>query len=148
VCFADIPEGPYAVEAGSGIGHMNVRYYPVRVGTARTMELTFHLPSGENSEGPVVNEAFLSGTLRVGDNPIDWATMCLTKRDSLGIPICVRTNDLGEYAVDVDPGLYDVEICTKKLVFKSVLDVRSAGFYRERIAVTGPGSLMSGCQSR
>jgi hypothetical protein len=149
VCFSDIPEGPYAVEAGTGgVGYLNVRYYPVRVGTERTMELTFRLPAGENSEGPmIVNEAFLSGTLRVDDKPIEWANMCLTKRDSLGIPICVRANDLGEYALDVAPGLYDVEICTEnKLVYKSVLDVPSAGYYRERISVKPPGKLGPGCQ--
>ena len=144
VCLSDIPEGLYAVEASAV--SMNVRYYPVRVGTERTKELTFHLPAGENSEGPIVNVTFLSGTLRLGDAPLDWAEVCLTKRDSQAIPYCMRTNDLGEYAMEVDPGLYDVEVCTeKKLLFKSVLDVRSAGFYRERVSVTPPGVHVTAC---
>jgi hypothetical protein len=146
-CLSEIPEGLYSVEAS--VVNMNVRYYPILVGTERTKELTFRLPAGVNSEGPIVNLTFLSGTLRLGDEPLDWAYLCLTKRDSSGIPICVLTNDLGEYALEVDPGLYDVEICTgKKLVYKSVLDVTSAGFYRERISAKPPGVLAPGCRNR
>ncbi len=100
VCFSDIPEGPYSVEASGP--DMNERYYPIRAGTEGTVHLTFHLPDlGDSTEGPLVNKAFLSGTLRADDKPIESAEMCLTKRDSSGIPICVLTNDLGEYSLDV-----------------------------------------------
>ncbi len=146
VCFSDIPEGPYAVEASGP--NMNVRYFPVRLGTERTMQVTFHIPDpGDSSDGPMsVNEALLSGVLRADGKPIEWSEMCLTKRNSLGIPICVLTNDLGEYALDVAPGLYDIEVCTeKKFSYESVLDLPSAGFYRERIPLKPLGL---GCRKK
>lgn len=47
-----LPEGTYAVEAGL-TGFLNVRYYPVRVTYPNPLNLTFRLPFGDITEGPL-----------------------------------------------------------------------------------------------
>lgn len=136
VCIARLPEGLYSAEA-SLAGFMNVRYYPVRVAFPERVHLAFHLPFAEIQEGGIQTEAILSGTLGGERQPISGVRVCLFhNRDTVSIA-CTVTNDLGQYALVVPPGVYRVEVRRqRRIVGQSTIDVSVPGVYRNRISVT------------
>jgi hypothetical protein len=107
-----LADGLYSVEASRG-GFINVRYYPVSVCFPEATILEFALPVGEISEGGVQFEALISGTLETKGKPLPNVLICLTKIVS-AVPnqseTCTETNELGQYALSVSPGLYMVRV--------------------------------------
>jgi hypothetical protein len=135
-CITSLPEGLYSVEAGLA-GFLNVRYYPVRVKYPAVEQLQFRLPLGEITEGLLSQEATVAGTLKVGDNPVEGANICILELEHNTRVTCARTNDLGEYALSLPPGVYAVE--TRMLdgaVHHSKINVSAPGSYRNLITVT------------
>lgn len=134
-CLSGMPEGLYSVEVGVA-GFLNVRYYPVRIAPAARHELRFQLPFGENHEGPMAQEAILSGTLMHGGTPLASATICILSTETGSSVACSVTNDLGEYAFVVPTALYMVEVrLPTKVTRRSKIDLSTAGFHRNAVTV-------------
>lgn len=131
-CINGLPEGLYSVEV-SLTGFLNVRYYPIRLGPDRVARPHFTMPLGEIGESFEAQEALLSGTLKLGDSAVSKATICLKMLNSEAAPKCTESNEIGEYAFSVLPGKYRAEVVTNEKVFSMLLDLSSAGYYRNRI---------------
>ena len=136
VCLTAVPEGLYAVEI-SLTGFLNVRYYPVRLLARNTANLTFTLPFGYIGEGGVVPESLVSGSLRRVDIAVSGVKICLFASDRSIPEACDITDDLGEYAISVAPGVYWVEISErgKQIQPRRRLDLSTPGRYRNRIGL-------------
>jgi hypothetical protein len=145
VCFPALPEGLYSVEVGL-TGFLNVRYYPVRLTYPEGAELSFRLPFGESSEGGLVQEANLSGTLRRGGSPLPGAKICLLPPEGREPFTCTLTNNLGEYAISVPPGRYKTDISILgRMVFRGTADVSGPGYYRDLLKIDEDGGAGQGC---
>lgn len=137
-CAGDVPEGLYSVEA-SLAGFLNVKYYPVRVSFPGGVNLSFQLPFGEITEGGVQAEAILSGTLEDKGKPLSGIKICLFDKTQTAPTGCTVTNDLGEYALCVPPGVYRLEL--SKLLHKITsikVDLSNAGYYRNKVSFPAP----------
>lgn len=134
-CFK-LPEGVYSVEAGH-IGYLNVRYYPIRVAAGRAMpDTTLLLPVGDVLEGEIAKDSVLSGSVSLDGKPVQSDQVCLLKKGTHETVSCALTNEFGEYALTVPPGIYDLEVHTwKKTLFSSTEDLSSPGSHRKRIVV-------------
>jgi hypothetical protein len=132
-CVPKLTDGLYAIEAGLP-GFMNVRYYPVRVAYPSASRLFFRLPLSEVSEGGMFGDAYVSGTLRLDGKPMGGAQLCAVdpKRNSH----CVTTTGLGEYALALAPGAYQVEIRAQNGdMFRLMIDAPSPDVYRDLVSV-------------
>lgn len=139
-CISRLPTGQYAVEAGLG-GFLHVRYYPVRVPAAGKIKLRFSLPFGEITEGSLAPEAILNGTLRRAGRIVPGAKMCFYRGDSPGSPpvTCVTTDDLGEYALVLPVGIYNIDIYAgASRVKQSQVEMSKPGIYRNAVAEIHP----------
>jgi len=136
VCVGHIPEGLYAVEV-SLTGFMNVRYYPVRVVFPNTVHLAFHLPFGNVNADTFSTDSTLSGTLRRKGEPAAGIKLCLFQSEANVPSVCDSTDDIGEYALVVPPGKYEVEISDrgKLLVPRRPMDLSVPGLYRDRLSL-------------
>jgi hypothetical protein len=135
-CISNLPEGLYSVEAGL-TGFLNVRYYPVRVKYPAVEQLQFLLPFGEITEGLLSQEATVAGTLKDGETPVEHANICILELERNTRVTCETTNDLGEYAFSLPPGMYAVETrMPGGAVNRSKIDVSTAGSYRNLIGAT------------
>lgn len=135
-CIPKVPEGLYSVEAGL-TGFLNVRYHPVRVAAATTHKVRFRLPFGEISEGPIAQEATLSGTLRRGENAVQNARICILSSESGASVSCATTDDLGEYAIIAPIGRYTLEVQLHRgAVQRSNVDISRPGLYRNIVSVS------------
>lgn len=134
-CLPHIPEGLYAVET-SLAGFLNIRYYPVHVTYPSKTVLYFSLPIAEVNEGGVGQESTISGTLNQDSVPLADAKICILGDGDSQIA-CNTTNDLGEYALLVVPGVYGVEVCTRRgKQYKSTIDVSTPGIYRDKLEIS------------
>jgi hypothetical protein len=140
-CFSNVPEGLYSVDA-SLAGFLHVKYYPVRVAASSPVNLSFYLPFSEIEEGGVGQEATISGTLLdERGSPVKSAEVCAIG-DNAFARSCTVTNDLGEYALVLNVGVYRAEVRTREgRVFRSNIDVSSPGIYRDRVSVDGRGEV-------
>jgi hypothetical protein len=126
-------EGSYAIEVGLS-GFLNVRYSPVRVFPARSIQLTYRLPIGDILEGGVAPESILSGTLTQGDAVISGVSICAFQASGKQVVGCTHSDAMGEYALAVPPGNYRIEIRTPNgKVHVSEIDVTEPGMYRNRL---------------
>jgi hypothetical protein len=133
VCIERLSEGLYSAEA-SLAGFMNAKYHPVRVVFPRRVHLTFCLPFAENMEGGIQREAILSGTLHGKTRPVSGVKLCLFGPADAVPVACTFTNDLGQYAVVLSPGVYRVELRRQlRIVGELKLDLSLPGVYRDRI---------------
>jgi len=125
-----LPEGIYSVEA-SRPGFLNVRYYPVVIKFPDETVLDFLLPVGEITEGRIQSEAMVSGTLEYRGKPASASRICLDKIGSSLAESCTDTNELGQYALSVRPGIYVVKVTrARKQVSKRTIDLSTPGTYR------------------
>ena len=134
-CLQAVPEGLYSVEVGRA-GFLNVRYYPVRVAPEISPTLQFRLPFGEITEGLLVSEATLSGTLRRGTVVVSGAEICLSavSTETQVSARCALTNDLGEYVIIVPPGAYTATIRVgREMRADQRIEMPSAGTFRNLI---------------
>ncbi len=137
VCFADIPEGLYEVEAGLA-GFLFVRYRPVRVTPEAAIALSFSLPFAEITEGGFTRDSLLSGTLLERGEPVRRAEICAVGKGDAR-RLCTRTNDLGEYALVVPAGSYGTTITTGDgRVYRSNMDLSVPGIFRNRLSLARP----------
>ena len=128
-----LAEGLYSVEASSQ-GFLNVRYQPVAVIFPRETELMFVLPVGEISEGGIQVDAILSGTLVKKGKPAAASRICASKIGSNIEPVCTDTNELGQYAMSVSPGIYTYLITqNRKQLVRRKLDLSRPAIYRNLI---------------
>jgi hypothetical protein len=135
VCVSQIPEGLYSVEAGL-TGFLNVRYYPARLTSLAPLELRYRLPFGEITEGGVTEDAIISGTLQQEEKALIGANICVFEIDRSSSLRCVATNDLGEYALSLPPGVYRVEVRTLVgSTHRLKVDVSKPGLYRNLITI-------------
>ncbi len=135
-CFASIPEGLYAVEAGTE-GFVNVRYYPVRLRFPFTQRHRFELPLGELREGGIPTESVISGTLRLEGEPVAWAKICIKAAGA--DQICTTSNSIGQYALFVPPAKYRADITRggrPRIETVLTLDVSVAGTYIDKLLIT------------
>lgn len=131
-CVANLPEGPYSVEA-SLAGFLHVKYFPVHVVTANKQNLRFWLPFAELSEGGITEDSSISGTLSWHGSTLPFAEVCLSRQTSR---TCTTTNDLGEYALVVAAAEYEAEVRSNKgTIFRSSIDLSTPGVYRNRIVL-------------
>jgi hypothetical protein len=140
-CVPKLTDGLYAVEV-SLTGFMNVRYYPVRIAYPSASRLSFRLPLSEVSEGGMFGEAYVSGTLRLDGKPMGGAQLCAIdpKRNSH----CSTTTGLGEYALALAPGTYQVEIRAQNGdMFRLMIDAPSPDVYRDLVLVKDSDRLPS-----
>ena len=136
-CLSSLQESLFSIEVGLA-GFLNVRYYPVRVSAMASQRLQFRLPFGEVHEGGLANEALLSGTLRQREAAVSGAKICLLTLNGGAPMACATSNDLGEYALALPPGSYEVEVTVPgKPTQRSKIDIPTAGVFRNRIALTG-----------
>jgi Carboxypeptidase regulatory-like domain len=125
-----LPDGMYSVEA-SRPGFLHLRYYPVVINFPNETVLDFPLPVGEITEGGIQLEAMVSGTLEDKGKPASGSRICLDKIGSSLAEICTDTNELGQYAVSVRPGIYVVEVMRdRKQALKRKIDLSKPGMYR------------------
>jgi hypothetical protein len=121
-----LPEGLYSVEVSSP-GFLNVRYYPVAVKFPIRSELTVLLPVGEISEGGIQTEATLSGTL-LGKGTVSH--ICVGRIGNNPQTKCTDTNELGQYAISMAPGIYLVHVTQKqKEVLRRRVNLSKPGIY-------------------
>lgn len=134
-CFK-LPEGVYSIEAGH-VGFLNVRYYPIRIVAGRERpDTVMSLPLGDVLEGEIAKDSVLSGSVFLDGKPVQSDQVCLLKKRTREIVSCALTNEFGEYAVTVSPGIYDLEVRTwKKMLFSSTEDLSSPGSHRKRIVI-------------
>jgi hypothetical protein len=135
-CLEKVPDGLYSVEASAG-GFMHVRYYPVRVASPRNISLAFKLPFGEVREGGVGADVIVSGTLRQSGAPLDGVRICLVREDKAEVEKCTDTNDIGQYALVITPGKYQVEIRRlQETIATSTVEFPAPGVYRNRLSIS------------
>jgi hypothetical protein len=136
-CLERLPEGLYSVEAASpGLGHLKVKYYPVRVTYPDDVTLSFDLPIGEITEGLGLSEATLSGTLIRDGSPVESVRLCLFQGDRPSPVSCTVTNDLGQYALVVTPGVYRIEVNPREgKTKKQQIDLSQPGYYRNLVSL-------------
>jgi hypothetical protein len=136
-CVSKLPDGLYSVEAGL-TGFLNVRYYPVRIKYPAVEQLQFRLPFSEITEGLLSQDATVAGTLKTdGDTAVQGANICILELDHHTRVTCTVTNDLGEYAFSLPPGVYVVELqMSSGAVHRSKIDVTTPGSYRNLIGAT------------
>ncbi len=80
-------------------------------------------------------ESTLSGTLRRDSTPVAAANICILDKRGVRLNRTV-TNDLGEYALSVHPGIYEVEIqVSKNEKYRSQIDISTPGLYRDRLKI-------------
>lgn len=132
-CLNLLPEGLYSVEV-SLRGFLTVKYHPVRVSFSGTKRLSAQLPFGELTEGGVLQESTLAGTLKDGDNLLVHAKICLFREGNARPEVCITTNELGEYGVIVVPAAYRFEIVAGGSKYGGTIDAAVPGSYRIRLA--------------
>jgi hypothetical protein len=139
VCIDHIPEGLYAVEV-SLTGFMNVRYHPVRVVFPSTVHLGFHLPLGNVNVDTFPVESTLSGTLKRKGEPAAGIKVCLFQSEATVPSVCDSTDEIGEYALVVPAGKYEVEMSDRGKVSapRRSIDLSVAGLYRDRLSLDPP----------
>ena len=139
VCIDHVPEGLYAVEV-SLTGFINVRYHPVRVVFPNTVNLAFRLPFGNVNGDSFSVESTLSGTLKRKGVPFSGIKVCLFQREATVPSVCDNTDQVGEYALIVPAGKYDVEMSDrgKVLVPRRSIDLSVAGLYRDQLSIDAP----------
>ena len=142
VCMRAVPEGIYSVEASLG-GFLNVRYYPVRINRTdapNPVDLSFRLPISWVGEGLLVKESIISGSLKAENHGKSGIRICLFREGALLPTACDITDDIGEYAVAVQPGLYWVEMSTldKNVLLRRKINLSVPGIYRDRLSLGKP----------
>ncbi len=139
-CIQHLPEGLYSVEAGSsGIGHLKVKYYPVRLVYPNNVDLSFELPIGEITEGLGISESTVSGTLTNENKPAEDVRICLFHDRQRAAASCTVTNDLGQYALIVAPGKYRVEVTQRGGRSETnEIDLSDPGYYRNQVSLPKP----------
>jgi hypothetical protein len=137
-CIDQLAEGLYSVEA-SLEGFLNVRYYPVQVAFPRDIHLAFTLPLGETHEGGIQPDAVVNGTLGSVEAPLSGIKICMYPSEKL-IPIaCTVSNELGQYALEVPPGRYRVELSRGLNSLRSTtIELLNPGDYHNKIAAPAP----------
>jgi hypothetical protein len=131
---SSLPEGQYSLEA-SMTGFVSARYTPITLSYPNTLRLSFLLPLAEINEGGFGPDAIISGTLGAFESPSVGAEICLAA-PTLTVPVCTTTNDLGEYALSIRPGKYEVTIRARGRISQPMpLDLPSSGVYRNRLKV-------------
>lgn len=137
VCIDHIPEGIYAVEV-SLTGFMNVRYHPVRVVFPHAVHLAFRLPFGDVNGDTFSAESTLSGTLKRKGDPVAGIKICLFHSGATLPPVCDSSDEIGEYALIVPAGKYEVEMSErgKELAPRRSIDL-SGSWFLQRSAVAG-----------
>jgi hypothetical protein len=132
-CVLKLAEGLYAVEA-SAVGFMTVRYYPVRVAYPSGAHLSFRLPVAEVAEGGMFGDALVSGTLLFEGKPISGASICAL--DSKQNRHCTVASGLGEYALALAPGAYQIEIRAQNGdMFRLNIDAPTPDVFRDLLSV-------------
>ncbi len=126
-CFPKLPEGAYSVEADLQ-GFVSAKYFPLSISYLRKRLLTIRLPLSSTGGDVVGQEVTLSGTLRRGGRIAERVSICLFRPDGSRVA-CTTTDDLGEYALEASPGVYQVE-----------LRPASGGPYRSQIDLSSPGA--------
>lgn len=139
VCIDHIAEGLYAVEVSMS-GFLNVRYYPVKMIFPHTTQLEFRLPFGNVNGDTFSPESILSGTLKRKGEPVEGVNICLYQNHANMPSVCDKTDDIGEYALTVPTGTYELEMSDrgKVLAPRRPIDLSVAGLYRDRLSLDAP----------
>jgi len=134
-CVDHLPEGTYSVEASRG-GFVNSMYYPVRVLFPRNKSLYFRLPIGEVTEGPILQEVELSGTLAEAGGAAEGVKICLFDPGGGNPVVCTVTNDLGQYAIKLAPRIYRLELTRQQQKLDGrTIDLSVPGFYHDKLKI-------------
>lgn len=132
-----VPNGTYYLEA-SKPGFLNVRYHPIRVRFSRPVEQEFVLPF---DWGAVIrNElpgqlATLTGELFINGKPLAGVDLCAINS---GGRVCTTTNEIGQYALQVRPGTYQVTVQRgRDVIARQNLHLLQASEYVDLITIEG-----------
>jgi hypothetical protein len=94
---------------------------------------------GEVSEGGLLDEAVVSGTLRLSGELSPAVKICIVERSGRPPVTCTVTDELGQYALSIPPGSYIVELFQRgKKIGTLPIDLPTGGYYRDRITRIAP----------
>ena len=128
--FATTRPGEYSLEA-SAVGFVGSRLSPVTVQPPTVVHKNFVLAVAPVEEGGVSDQAELSGVLKRGDQLFARARICLRRGST---EKCTQTNDLGEYFLAVQPGIYKVDVfANDKPIWAGQIEMPNPGSYRNKI---------------
>jgi hypothetical protein len=132
--FSELPNGEYSVEA-SCRGFVTVSVKPIRVYFPAQVQWRFDLRVADlGNEGGVYATSEVIGELISQGVRIANARICMNSINSLERPACTTTNRLGQYALSVKPGVYDVTVERPRESLTTMrLDVSTSGEYRNKI---------------
>lgn len=133
--FHVVPSGAYSIEA-SCVGFLRLRYDPIVIKYPNALTLNLVLPFDWNAV--IMNEigdteARVSGELQRGGSPLSDAEICLARDQTRH---CVRTNEIGQYSIQVEPGEYQVLISNRgNIIGNQSLQLIKPGDYWNVIVV-------------
>lgn len=115
-----VRDGSYFVDITMP-GFVGVRYGPVESRFPDTITLKVRLLLQGIGEGGVQDLARIHGELYARAVPVTGASVCLQQGKKA--PVCTTTNLLGQYSIEVKPGVYSVTITDRKrtVLFKNEL---------------------------
>jgi hypothetical protein len=134
-CFSGLAVGYYQVEVGKP-GFLNSALWPVRVLPHVEEQVWFALPFAAIQEGGAAVPALLVGQLTKNGLQLRNTELCLNRANSTDKRICYRTNELGEYIIELAPGEYDILVEQKDSVpVRLRKQFESAGLYVDALFI-------------
>jgi|HubBroStandDraft_1064217.scaffolds.fasta_scaffold126597_2 hypothetical protein len=135
--FAELPDGVYSVE-GALAGFVSLSYRPVRIYFPAQVHWDFELRVAGFGGDAVYASSDLVGELTWEGARVPKAKVCLTRPGGPYGPVCTTTNGLGQYFLEVPPGVYvatvDSGVGTQ---VQQRVDLSTAGEYRNALALPG-----------
>jgi hypothetical protein len=133
--FSELPAGEYSVEAAL-TGFVSVLYKPLSIYFPTQVRWNFVLSVAAFGGDAVYASSELVGELRWKGSPAPRANICLIGAAAPRRTVCTTTNRLGQYFLDVPPGLHTVTVDGDGgLKGRQPLDMSAAGEYRNQIAL-------------
>lgn len=130
-----LPDGDYEIEA-THPGFLSVVYRPVRIVFPLRSRFDFQLPISVVGGDAIEVSSNLVGRLRSEQMSVDGIRICLTKSGG-GAPYCTVSNRLGQYFVEVPPGVYSVVLKFARGEQRLEVDLTMVGAHRDVIRLEG-----------
>ena len=130
--FDELPDGDYSLGAAAD-GHIGTTYSPIKVRYPTRESRDFVLPLVIYETKTIELNVSIFGTLLVGGRPLVRATVCLLREP---VKRCVETNQLGQYSLAVEPGVYRAWVMNnERILWASSLEFPRPDSYRDPIRI-------------
>ena len=132
-CFFKIRDGMYSVELALH-GFLTSTYHPIRVDVLRPALFEMAMLFGQVIELDVSRIARISGILRLRNETVAEARICVYEKDSRLLVNCSRSDRFGQFGLLVEPGAYFIEVTRKDTVYlRKAITIPSGGTFRDLI---------------